>query len=77
MGGWVWMDRIKRWVGCGDLQDGLLQHYQEMVPLSDWDIERRVRKAETDGDDPFDLRSYGIETRLHASDGESDDPDED
>jgi len=36
-----------------------------------------VRKAETDGDDPFDLRSYGIETRLHASDGESDDPDED
>lgn len=77
MTGWKWLARVKRFVGCGDMQDGLLDHYQRMVPLSDWDIERRVREAESNGDNPFDLCDHHPEERLHGPDSESGDRNED
>jgi hypothetical protein len=45
MSGWIWLARAKRWIGCGDLQDGMLKHYQELVPLTDWAFERKVEAA--------------------------------
>lgn len=75
MRGWVWLARARRWIGCGDMQDGILRHYQEMVPLSDWAIEKRVEEA-MDGDRHPDLFDCLGETGLHPRDSEGDDPPE-
>jgi hypothetical protein len=75
MAGWVWLARVKRWIGCGDMQDGLLQHYQQMVPLSDWDIERRVREAPY-ADDYDDLCRLIAEERVQCRDSEDERPSE-
>ncbi len=69
MRGWVWLARAKRWIGCGDLQDGMLNHYQQMVPLSDWSIEKRVEEALPDHN-PLDLRVDTDQSRVYGGDGE-------
>lgn len=68
----AWVRRLRQMLGRGDLQDGLLQHYQREVDLSDWSIERKVAEA-MDGNCNPDLFGGPVEDGVHAADGESDD----